>query len=418
MVAKAQGSLLTLDFEVGPDPDPSAFELNVFVELVPPPEQRHELEPVTVPPGAFLIGAYGVDPEARGVGTAPIALRVLAVADDVPTLAERLAAQGYQTAAITEDAMLSASTGITRGFASYREIKSGIATEGYVREVVDEALAWLERRRGERFFLFLHTYQVHGPYAPPPEYDVFRTWARDGREVEVDESTPEVVRARLRYAGEVLYTDAQIGRLLAGLEALGEAERTIVIVTADHGEALGEHGVIGHNWYLIEPVLRVPLIVRAPGRTAPGTRIAAPASLADVTPTILELAGIEIPRAVQGQSLVPLLERPGDERFLERVVYAERDTEDGSRPTVVARKGRFKWVDAGARGMSRWDLVADPGELHPTRDPEALAEGEALLARYRTANEQLRAELGIEHAPAAPVDEATMNKLRALGYVR
>jgi arylsulfatase A-like enzyme len=334
-----------------------------------------------------------------------------------PTLAETLAAHGYQTAAITENAMLSSSTGVTRGFAYYRELKGvGLETDGRVKEVVDGALDWLGRHRGERFFLFLHTYQVHGPYTPPAGYDVFRTWLRDGREVEVDAATPEAVKARLGYAGDLLYTDAQLGRLLAGLEALGEAERTIVVVTADHGEALGEHGVIGHGWYLIEPVLHVPLVIRAPGRVPDGVRIPAPASLADVTPTILDLAGVPIPPVLQGRSLVPLLDAPDDERFLARPVYTEKQAEDG-RLSVAVRKGRFKWVDARPRDMTRYDLSADPGEGQGTSDPAALAEGIELVARYRAANDELREKLGAPQVESAPVDEATMQKLRALGYV-
>jgi len=335
----------------------------------------------------------------------------------LPTLASILAAHGYQTAAITENAMLSSSTGVTRGFAYYREMKGvGLETDGHVREVVDGALRWLDRHRGERFFLFLHTYQVHGPYTPPERYDVFRIWTKDGRELEVDASAPEAVKARLGYEGDLLYTDAELARLLEGLAALGEDESTVVVVTADHGEALGEHGVIGHGWYLIEPVVHVPLLIRAPGRVAAGLRVGAPASLADVTPTILDLAGIAVPPVLQGRSLVPVLERPDDPRFLERAVYVEKETEEGGL-TVAALQGRYKWVDARPRAMTRWDLEADPEELAGSTAPGDLADGVELVARYRAANDELRARLGLQGSRTAPVDDDTMQKLRALGYV-
>jgi len=332
----------------------------------------------------------------------------------LPLLAELLARRGYSTAAVTEDAMLAAGTGFPRGFDSYREYKTpGADTDGHVAEVVDSALAWLKSHRDERFFMFLHTYQVHGPHTPPAAYDVFPT-------PDVEGLSPAHAEARRGYAGDLLCADAEIARLLGELEALGEDERTVVVITADHGEALGEHGVLGHGWFVIDPVLHIPLIIRAPGLVSEGLRVAAATSLVDVAPTILELAGAApagaAPHVMQGKSLVALLGAPGDARSRDRVAYTEKRHENGS-VTVVARKGSLKWRMGTSPPAAFFDLASDPGEIAGRSEPEALAEGAALVVQYRAQNQEVRSALGQPRTEQVEVDEATTRKLRALGYI-
>jgi arylsulfatase A-like enzyme len=332
-------------------------------------------------------------------------------------LTTALAARGYRTAAVTEDGMLAASAGFARDFAFYREYVSPTDdTTGYVADVVDSAIEWLRSHHDERFFLFLHTYQVHGPYTPPPGYDVFSSYREDGREVVGGPDAPANVRARLGYAGDVLYTDAHLGRLLAELDALGARDDTVVVITADHGEALGEHGAVGHGWYLIEPVLRVPLLIRASGRVPAGLRVTAPASLVDLAPTILELAGVAASRPMQGTSLVPLLADPDALVLRDRPTYAEVIHPDGT-VNVVARRDRWKWVSLGDGVAVRYDLVEDPHENAGSRDPAALAPGRELVERYHEENAAMRARLGNARPARTRVDDGTMQKLRALGYV-
>ncbi|MBY0274958.1 sulfatase [Candidatus Binatia bacterium] len=329
-------------------------------------------------------------------------------------LAEQLAKSGYQTAAITEDGMLAAGVGFPRGFADYREYKEEPGPDGYAGDVVQTAIDWLTRHHGQRFFLFLHTYQVHGPYTPPRAYDVFKTYTVDGVERSVGDDTPEDVRARLGYEGDLLYTDAQIGRLLATLDELGEAERTLVVVTADHGEALGEHGIMGHGWYVNEPVLHVPLMLRAPGRVRSGLRIAPPVSLVDVTPTILDLARVPPAGQMQGISLAPLLTGEGQAPPPDRVVHAEKASRVGKAVTV-ARRGDVKWV-VKSDGVMRYDLASDPGEDRGIAEG-ADGEGARLVAAYDAANAEFRARFGESGPDQAPVDDATKARLRALGYI-
>src|SRR5262249_29376716 len=160
-------------------------------------------------------------------------------------------------------------------------------------------LAWLSRHRDERFFLFLHTYQVHAPYTPPPAYDRFSQPHPQPPPVPGQKPPPQWERDHELYLGEVLYTDAELTKLLDGLDALGLADATVVTLTADHGEEFGEHGLPGHGKALFEESLHVPLIVRAPGIAPAGARVPALASLIDVVPTALELAGAAEPPDVQ-----------------------------------------------------------------------------------------------------------------------
>jgi len=332
-------------------------------------------------------------------------------------LSTAFAARGYQTAAITEDGMLASACGFERDFRYYREyVARGDYRDGMVADVVDTAIAWLREHRNDRFFLFLHTYEVHGPYEPPPEYDVFKSYHDGTEEVVGGPGASEAVRSRLGYAGDLLYTDAQVARLLEALDELGKRDDTVVVITADHGEALGEHGFIGHNWFIIEPVLRIPLLIRAPGRVPEGLRIAAPASLVDLAPTILELAGLGPDLPMQGTSLVPLFADSEDERFRDRPMFIEKARTDGTLDVIVRHK-QWKWISDDRRADIRYDLALDPNEDGGVKDAAALAPGQALMDEYRAGNDTMRKRLGNKAPAAIEVDDGTKQKLRNLGYI-
>src|SRR6185369_1319521 len=160
------------------------------------------------------------------------------------------------------------------------------------------AADWLDAHRNERFFLFVHTYQVHDPYTPPPAYhDMFAT----GAEAESPRETLD------RYEAEVRYTDDQLAALWRVVERLGLADDTIVIVTSDHGEEFGEHGLLRHGTDLYDETLLVPLVMRAPGIVPRGLRVDAQIGLIDVLPTLLELLDVPVPAKVQGRSVVAFL---------------------------------------------------------------------------------------------------------------
>jgi len=365
----------------------------------------------TVAHMSMLTGLY---PAGHGV-TGPLT----ALHPTIPTLAELFYAQGYATAAVTEDGMISPGSGFARGFAQYREFKgeSEVKTFGHVAEVVDAGLAWITDHHDAPFFVFLHTYQVHGPYTPPPEFDLFKTYRVDGQERTIGPDTPEEIRERYAYAGEVRYTDSEIGRLVDGLARLGEADRTVLVVTADHGESFRyRDGLLGHGWNVYEDVLRIPLIVRAPGLVPAGRRVRPPVSLVDIVPTVLELAGVPVPASVEGRSLVPLFRTDDAPGFADRPLFAEvriRDTH-----LIAVRQGSRKWImEADGHAGRVYEPDRDPTEQHDLATPESLAEGRAHLARYDGLRDQLARRVGVSRPGAATPDERTTDKLKALGYV-
>ena len=230
------------------------------------------------------------------------------LSDAIPTLAEILAAHGYQTGAVTENAMLSAGAGFSFGFDSYLENKGlGMwSTEGQLDSTLDAARRWLDRHGDDRFFLFLHTYQIHSPYEPL-EKDVRPLTAED--RIEREGGVPRwVTDLRYRYAGEIRYADRALASFLRELERGGLWDETIVVLTSDHGEEFAEHDQIGHSKSAYEESLRIPLLVWAPGLIEPGVRIPEQVSLVDVVPTLLDFLKITPPTATQGQSLRAPLE--------------------------------------------------------------------------------------------------------------
>ncbi|MFN8604023.1 MAG: sulfatase [Candidatus Binatia bacterium] len=346
------------------------------------------------------------------------------LSSSIPTMPEIFARNGYATAAVTEDAMLTAYVGFVRGFDQYREVKGKTLweTSGEIEQTFGAGLDWLEKHRDERFFLFLHTYQVHTPYNPPPQFDIFRHWEKDGKRVPIDATTPPAVRDRHLYAGEARYTDSVLDELLRRIGDLGLLDDTIVVVTADHGDEFGEHGAVGHAKTAFEEVLHVPLVVLSPHMVPSGRSVDTPVSLVDLLPTLLDLTHLPAPPGVQGQSLVPLLH--GGDFPAMRVLYAEaphwgRNT--GHR--VAARAAGFKWIgsDDPVYGIKVYDLTTDPGEKKPLDDPELATLGRILEKSYRAIPSTAEEGSAEETKPGAPrkpeIDDATVDKLKALGYM-
>ncbi len=223
------------------------------------------------------------------------------------TLAERFAAAGFTTGAFIDGGFLKAHFGLDQGFATYFDLNGGGVKEGEAR-IRD----WLGAHRSERFFLFLHTYDVHSPYAPPAPYRE-RFAALVGPPTPGFEPTSEALeRVRLSqysarperlpesdlayaealYDGEIAYVDAWFGRLLATVGELGLADSTVVAVVSDHGEEFAEHGSLLHE-KLYTSVTHVPLLLAGPGLPA-DRRVATTVETIDLAPTLLELAGVAV----------------------------------------------------------------------------------------------------------------------------
>ena len=319
----------------------------------------------------------------------------------IQTLPQYLAEHGFVTGAVTENGMLQGASGFGRGFDTYREYKEAQLgmTSGRIDQVVDSGIEWLSRHRDEKSFLFLHSYEVHSPYTPPDEFDRFG---------ESDTGLP-MKKASRAYAGEVLFADHELNRLFVALEEMDLLDRTILIVTADHGEGFGPKSV-SHGHDLYEAVVRVPLIWHAPA-LVPSGRAAGVASLIDVVPTLLDLLGIERDHAMQGQSLAGAFGKQGLPDRAQRVIFAEH-------PRVTAiRQGQRKWVLKEKRDEV-YEVDVDPAEQRDVATPELVARGRALADRHRRASEALRLEL-VDTAKSPPVelDHKTESQLRALGYL-
>ena len=327
-----------------------------------------------------------------------------AVVPDTPLLAEVLKAAGFSTAAFVSSVVLEPSSGLNRGFDTYGARFEGGAGDarflGTVQKKGDvatqEALDWLEKRGGPsagRLFLWLHLYDPHDPYEPPEPY-ASRYASRP-------------------YDGEVAFSDALVGRLDAALGRLGLRDHTLLLVTSDHGEGLGEHGETLHGFFAYQSTLRVPFLMRGPGIPA-GTRVRSTVRLVDVFPTVLDLLGLPAPpeARVSGTSLASVLR--GGSGPAEPVTYAESLVpllHFGWSDLRVVREGRWKYIQAPRPEL--YDLASDPGERQNLASREA-ARAAAMrqgLGRFLDGEREASAR-----QPAA-VSTDLIEKLGALGYV-
>ena len=322
-------------------------------------------------------------------------------------LAELLKARGYVTGGFVGAFMLNAQSGLGRGFDEFddtfnSEVRTSVFLAEYQRRaaaVEERAGPWIERVAGgsRPFFAWVHFYDPHSPYDPPPPFD--------GR------------YARSPYDGEVGYTDEILGRLLARLDRLVVRDRTLVVVTSDHGEGLGDHAEAEHGFFVYDSVLRVPLILRLPGALPAGIRVRAQARSIDLLPTILNLVGEAAwtPRGLPGQSLLPAIKAP-DRTFTDSVSYGETlfpRLHFGSSDLRSIRVGGWKYIEAPRPEL--YDLTSDPGER------ENLYAGGT--RRARSLRSRLFDALGgspesaVVGVAAPKLDPETLRKLASLGYV-
>ena len=320
---------------------------------------------------------------------------------DVPTLAEILHSSGFRTAAFVSSIVLSRQSGLGRGFDEYSDRFEADGDDARFLNTIQkrgdgptaEAVAWLESRKGSRFFAWLHLYDPHDPYEPPEPY---RTRYADRP-----------------YDGEVAWSDELVGRVDAALERLGRRADTLLVVTSDHGEGLEEHGEAVHGFFVYETTLRVPLLFRGPG-VVPGSRIQATARTIDLLPTVIDLLGVRAPAPrLPGRSLAAVL--GGGPQLSEAATYAESLT-----PRL-----HYGWSDLRALREGRWKYILAPRpELYDVRDDPG--ETRNLAAAQPSRAEGLRAQLtGMvqnERAPPSPdavaaVPPELVEKLGALGYL-
>ncbi len=346
-------------------------------------EQCAAAVPITLPSHASIM--TGLDPYVHGVrDNLPFQL-----AERHVTLAEILRDAGYRTAAHVAAAVVNRPYGLAQGFETY--IDAGDRHERRGDEVCDGALAWLRRHESERFFLWVHLFDPHAPYAPPE---------------------PFAARYDDPYAGEIAFADQQVGRLTAELHRLGLERNTLVVLTADHGEGRGDHGEGTHLYFIYDATMRVPLIMRCPGHIPAGRRVAAQVRLIDVAPTILALLGRPAAPSTQGVDLRPMMTADADAPKL--AAYGETlggFFAMGLSPIRFLREAGWKYIHAPKPEL--YHVAEDPGE---TRN---LIDAEPELARdLRDALEALIAEAPESRGDAARRPTADeVRRLAGMGYL-
>ncbi len=335
--------------------------------------------PMTLPAHTSLLTStypfvHGIEENGQQVGTGRL------------TLATVLKSNGFRTAAFIGGYVLDSRFGLNRGFDVYDSPfhlrpdpgEDPPEVKRPAEAVLDAARKWIESVSVDRFFAFIHLYDAHQPYSHGS------------------------------YDAEITYLDQSIGRFRRSL-APALLRDTLIIVTSDHGESLGEHGEDTHGYFIYESTLRVPLIFRWPDGAGPyPARVEDPVSLVDVAPALLEFLGINRPPQFQGHSLLRLFHRgsSADEPVYGESMYARDHL--GCAPLRSVRIGRYKYIEAPRPEL--YDLDADPRETQNLYD------------RDRKTALDLRTRLqslphGDRRQRQSPASPEVVSRLRSLGYL-
>jgi arylsulfatase A-like enzyme len=320
------------------------------------------------------------------------------VPDHVTFLSERLQKHGYKTGAIVTNPWLKQEFGFGRGFDLYRYMtwKAFFARGEKVNRA---ARKLLEKWQDERFFLYVHYMDVHKPYPKEQPYQSeFPTVPH------LPEETAELLAG---YNAQIRVMDDFFRNLLDILEDLGLEEETLVVFTSDHGEEFREHNGIGHGHALYQELVHVPLLLRHPKLEPMAKRIDTPVSLVDIAPTILELTTGSVPDHSDGISLRQHIRGRSDAEEEQRILYSEL-----GRVTAAVR-GDKKVIRAHREGKTRqwaYDLTADPEEA------QAVQSERGWIADLSRAIDEHVAKRFVDTKDRAPIDPATEERVRALGY--
>ncbi|HSR53994.1 MAG TPA: sulfatase-like hydrolase/transferase [Acidobacteriota bacterium] len=354
--------------------------------------------PLTPPSHAsILTGTYPSSHGVRDFTSGPLS-------PEVPALAAILRNNGYQTAAFVSALVLDSVWGLDRGFDLYAddfapEHAHGTSPGNVQRtaeETTDEVLRWLDGQpRGKPYFLWVHYFDPHHDYSPP---EPFRSR-----------------HASDPYAGEVAYVDAQIGRLISALKQRDEYADSLIAVTSDHGESLGEHGEPNHGLLLYETTTRIPLIFKLPSRyQVKGRKVESVVESVDIAPTVLQ--ALRLPQGVQqgmeGRGRLSALLGKDERRT---PAYAETLyplNTFGWAPLYALREGRYKLIEAPAPEL--YDLEQDPGETDNLFQQRS-ALGKQLQSKLQSRLRTLESG-GSTAGDSPPVDPETVERLQALGY--
>jgi arylsulfatase A-like enzyme/Tfp pilus assembly protein PilF len=359
--------------------------------------------PLTTPSHAtILTGTYPQFNHLNDLGTS--------LAKNIPYLPDILRQRGYRTAAIVGSQVLdprsAAVPGFERGFdtydADFHSRQPGEdryhSVERRASVVMDHAMAWLKQRPGGPFFLWVHLYDPHDPYDPPPPFNTRY--------------------AANPYHGELAYSDFAIGKLLTRLRAQALFDGTLIAVVADHGEAFGEHGERSHGFFLYDETVHVPLLIKLPRQYSAGTRIESRARLVDLAPTILLAVGIKIPGAMQGEPLLRLTKqglvaRQSANPSYAPPAYSETDYPHrafGWSALYAWRAGKYLYIDAPQPEL--YDESADPAQVH-----NLAVISKAVADTMASQLQEFRRNTSGAKTTGPELNSEQLEQLQALGYV-
>lgn len=395
-------------------------------------EQVYSQSPKTAPSHMSIL--TGLFPESHGIQNLSESQENRRLSDSIPTLATVLLDEGYSTYGVTGGGHMVANLGFDQGFESFVD-------QGGGEQIFFNASDAIAEHGENPYFLFVHTYQIHDPYTPPPKYrkmwgdpdydgkiigdhaelkeisgDNWADWHREYWDRVDRESAADVAHLEGLYDAGIRYTDDLVGRFLDRLEERGQLRNTIVIVLSDHGEEFLEHGRFLHD-SMYQEVLHVPLVIHLPEslraeRTAQGVRrVGDTVRLVDVLPTVLDLVGADVPAHVQGVSLLELFE--GGER-VERPVVSHWPEFD----RFAYRREDWKLVQDERNGAPQlFDLSLDPNEVldrslaRPDLLAEIVTEFEGLRAHHRGTF------VKFEPGAVSELSDENRAELQALGYL-
>ncbi|MFN8178783.1 MAG: sulfatase [bacterium] len=331
--------------------------------------------------------------------------------DSVPILSEYLKALGYATNAVITNPHASAQWGFGRGFDRFSEKKD--KWDIRADEVNDTVFKYLSQQK-QPFFYYIHTIEPHGPIAPTAPYDrMFGGHTADGTipKLEPGAEGELIQNAKCLYDGAICFNDLQFGRLLAKLRTMGLYDDTLIILVADHGEEHMDHGMGGHGEQLYNEVAQIPLIVKYPRGHYAGTRTPVRASLLDIVPTVLAVAGADAPGGLEGLDLSRFLESGGTASS-DRALFLDLNQRrrDGTlRVESGVVDGSFKYMEdlLPEKRKMLYDLDRDPAERTNliATDSSQAARLAGLLEDYqRKAAEQA-------------IPQNLREPLKALGYI-
>jgi arylsulfatase A-like enzyme len=344
------------------------------------------------------------------------------------TLAEVLREAGYFTAAIVGHVYVDAERGFGQGMEHF-DVRNLLGHEAVTSETVtDAALAILERNRDDPLFLFVHYFDPHYEYRDHSEWnyaDDYQGWLRSGPDMDALRRRTEklgeddIAHLRNLYDEEVAFTDRQIGRLLAHIEAGPARDTTAVIVVADHGEEFLERGWLGHTTTLHEELVRVPLVLHLPGATRPGSLVDTPVETRALFQTVLAYLGIESRAGPRAAKPLPLVEPSGSEQIgapvFSSVWLSDVPVQSGKQVRLTSvRVGDWKLIrhhDAGRDSL--FDLRSDPLERRDLAKLE-VDTGRRLGILLDAWLADMRPGAG---ATVQPIDEEDRLRLKALGYL-